>query len=60
MKIRKFWYIIIVISFLGGCSYVNKKLHLKNDNFLEKIAEDFIESRTGHKIDLTPESPVHD
>jgi hypothetical protein len=42
--------------FFGGCSYVNKKLGLKDDNIAEEIIEEVIKKETGLSIDLTPES----
>jgi len=49
--------IVLCASLLGGCSYLNRKLGVKDDHFVEEMAERFIESETGLDIDLTPESP---
>lgn len=40
-----------------SCSSINKKLGLKDDNFIEEALESVIESNTGFDIDLTPGSP---
>ena len=49
-------YILVMGSLIGGCSYLNQKVGLPDDNFLEELAEDHIEMETGLRIDLTPES----
>lgn len=48
---------ILLCSFVGGCSYVNKVFKLKDDNFSEEIVEDLIEGYFDlppDSIDLTP------
>lgn len=47
---------IIVGSLVGGCSYLNKKLGLKDDNVLEELIEHRIEEETGFDVDLSPAS----
>ena len=47
---------VIVGLFLGGCSYLNKKVGLEDDNFVEESAEALIEHHTGIDIDLSPQS----
>lgn len=53
-------FLVITGSFLGGCSYLNKKVGLKDDNFIEEGIERQIESRTGLDIDLSPNSVEED
>lgn len=50
---------VAVISLLAitSCSAINKKLGLKDDNVAEELLEGVIDSKTGLKIDLTPDSP---
>lgn len=47
--------LIIINSLIGGCSYLNKKVGIENDNFVEQFIEQQIENQTGIEIDLTPE-----
>ncbi len=47
---------VIAASFIGGCSYLNQQLNLKNDNVLEQCIEAVIEHETGLDVDLTPEN----
>jgi len=49
--------LIICAGILGGCSYINRKLGVKDDHILEEMAERFIESETGLDIDLSHETP---
>ena len=49
--------IVIIISCVGGCSYFNKFMGLKDDNVVEEAAEDVIEHETGIHLDLTPLTP---
>lgn len=47
--------ILILFSiFFNACQYLNEKAGLENDNFIEEIVEEVIESKTGIEIDLTP------
>ena len=48
---------IVIGSTVGGCSYINKKMGLEDDHFLEELAEHHIEKETGLDIDLSHESP---
>lgn len=49
--------LLATIPFLfSGCSYLNQKLGLKDDNIAEEVFEDVIEGRTGIDVDLTPSS----
>ena len=48
---------LVIVLMVGGCSYINKKLKLRDDNFGEEIIEGVIESQLGVDVDLTPESP---
>lgn len=40
-----------------GCSVLNKKAGLPDDNIVEEIAESIIQNETGLNIDLTPSTP---
>ncbi len=42
---------------LTGCSWVNAKLGLADDNLGEETVEALIQVKTGVDIDLTPNSP---
>ncbi len=48
--------LIVSVSIIGGCSYVNKKLGLKDDNPIEEAIEEMVENRIGLDIDFTPDS----
>ena len=48
--------LVIIGSFLGGCSYLNSKFGLSDDNLIEEAIEHGIEDATGLNIDLSPES----
>ena len=48
--------ILIICSFVGGCSYINKVFKLQEDNFFEELIEDQIEKELNISIDLTPDS----
>ena len=54
--------IMLVVALVGlaGCSALNRKAGLKNDNLIESCAEDMLKSRTGLDIDLSPEDPDDD
>jgi len=43
-------------GFVGGCSYLNQKLGMADDNIIEEAIENKIEDTTGLNIDLSPES----
>ena len=47
----------LLILCLSGCSYINEKLNLKDDHFIEEALEEKIEDETGFDFDLTPRSP---
>ena len=47
----------ITLYLLCGCSSINKKFGLDDDNMIEELFEDLIEQKTGLDIDLTPGSP---
>ncbi len=47
---------ILGATLLSGCSYINKKLNLKDDNVFEEVIEFQIMEQTGMDIDLTPET----
>jgi hypothetical protein len=47
---------IVLLSVLGGCSYLNSKIGLEDDNFFEESLEEVIETKTGIDIDLSPSS----
>ncbi len=41
----------------GGCSYINKKMNMSDDNIIEESFESIIERQLGLDIDLTPSTP---
>ena len=49
--------ILICLSCVGGCSYLNQKAGLSDNHFLEELLEEKIEEELGLDIDLsdTPE-----
>jgi len=49
--------VAIAWAFLGGCSYLNKKFSLEDDNIIEEAVEHQIKEHSGVDLDLTPESP---
>ena len=48
---------IVIGAFVGGCSYINQKFGLEDDNIAEEFIERQIEQEIGLDIDLSPESP---
>jgi len=42
---------------MGGCSYLNQKMGLDDDNFLEESAEALLREHSGLDLDLSPGSP---
>jgi len=48
--------LILVSAILGGCSYLNRKSGLEDENPIEELIESAIEAKTGLDIDLTPET----
>lgn len=48
--------LVLIGGFVGGCSYVNEKLGLRDDNIIEEAIENKIEDTTGLNIDLSPDS----
>tara|TARA_R110000868_G_scaffold182762_1_gene423812 strand:+ start:2443 stop:2664 length:222 start_codon:yes stop_codon:yes gene_type:complete len=48
---------ILITIFIVGCTALNKKMMLKDDNLFEESCENLIESQIGIQLDLTPESP---
>lgn len=52
--------LVAVGAALGGCSALNKRLGLQDDNPVEEFLEQVIENKTGQDIDLTPESKEGD
>lgn len=53
----KFLYVILSFYALTGCSQLNKKAGLEDDNIIEELSEDVIKVKTGYDIDLTPMTP---
>lgn len=49
--------LVLMAGFIGGCSYLNQKVGLPDDNIIEEAVENKIEDATGLNIDLSPESP---
>ena len=52
--------LVVWYSLVNCVSYVNGELGLKDDNLIESVTEDMIESYTGVSIDLTPSNPDDD
>jgi len=52
-----FWLYVLIPVAIGGCSYINKQLGLRDDNLFEELLEEGIESQTGVDIDLSGDSP---
>ena len=48
--------LVTAAALLGGCSYLNKKLGMPDDNLIEEALEHQIEEHTGVDIDLSPGS----
>lgn len=48
---------VLVLILVAGCTALNRKANLKDDNFFEETIEELIEAKTGLDIDLTPSSP---
>jgi len=53
----KVLYVLMSFYALTGCSQMNKKAGLEDDNIIEEMSEDIIKGRTGFDIDLTPATP---
>jgi len=49
--------LLLASSVAGGCSAINRKLGLKDDNAIEEAIEHQIKEQTGIDLDLTPSSP---
>lgn len=41
---------------VGGVIFAHKRFKMKDDNFIEEIAESVIKNETGIDIDLTPDT----
>lgn len=48
---------IMISASTAGCSFINKKAGLKDDNIAEELIESLIENKTGLDLDLSPETP---
>ena len=47
--------VIVVGSLIfDGCTRINARFNLKDDNIFEEFIEEIIEAETGLNIDLTP------
>lgn len=57
LVLKGFLVLLVIVSMFGGCSYINSKLGIDDDGFVEEILEGIIKQKIGLKIDLTPESP---
>lgn len=49
-------FIIMTAITFGACSYVNKKLHMDDDNIIEEAFEQQLKEATGIDMDFTPSS----
>ena len=52
--------LIVIAACMGGCSYFNKTVGLKDDHVVEEAIEERIKQETGVDIDLTPLTPEGD
>jgi len=50
--------VILLCSYFTGCSHINEKTGLKNDNIFEQSVEKLIESEFGIEVDLTPNDDI--
>jgi hypothetical protein len=48
--------ILLLFTILSGCSHINERFGLDDDNFIEELIEWKIEDSTNLDIDLTPDS----
>ena len=48
--------LVIAAAFFGGCSYINSKFGVEDDNFIEEMLEKYIDGEIGFDLDLTPYS----
>jgi hypothetical protein len=58
MKFLELWYWIVFgsVLLLPGCSLIEKKMGLPEDNLIEEVAEAIVKVETGVDVDLTPGS----
>lgn len=60
LKSKVFMYVcislLLVAGFMGGCSLMNQRLGLPDDNIIEETIEDVVEHKTGVELDLSPSS----
>ena len=54
--VRVFSIFIFIALCVMGCSYLNQKFGLQDDNPIEEGVEESIEDEFGIRIDLTPKS----
>ena len=50
--------LLMIAAFFGGCTYINSKLNLKDDNEIEDFIEDIVEFHLGlpeDTVDFTPQ-----
>lgn len=57
---RLFAGLILLGALVGGCSYVNDKFGLADDNIIEETLEHQVKEKTGLDLDFTPRSPEDD
>ena len=49
--------LIMCAGIVGGCSYLNKKVGLEDDNVIEELLEQQIKNQIGLDFDLSPGTP---
>ena len=54
---KKFLYLLVLSQVMGGCSQINERLDLEDDNDVEEFVEFVIEYKTGLDVDLMPSTP---
>jgi len=47
---------LVISAITGGCTYLNHKVGLEDDNIIEESIEQVIENKTGLDLDLSPAS----
>lgn len=52
----KLFLLFVSVACVSSCSYINSKMHLKDDNIIEEMAEELLKQKTGFDLDFTPES----
>ena len=54
-RMTLFFVVMVVVG--NGCTYINQKMGLEDDNPVEEYIEELIEDHTGVDVDLSGGSP---